>query len=56
VGHRLGISRINADNLRVSVYDRNIDMVGDCNLNAICTDNSGVIYFGTTEGVLVMTP
>jgi ligand-binding sensor domain-containing protein/serine phosphatase RsbU (regulator of sigma subunit) len=56
VGHRLGISRINSDNLRISVYDRNIDMVGDCNLNSVYVDKSGNIYFGTTDGVVTFNP
>jgi ligand-binding sensor domain-containing protein/serine phosphatase RsbU (regulator of sigma subunit) len=56
VGHRLGISRINSTNLRVSVYDMNIGMTGDCNLNAIYKDNAGVIIFGTTEGLVTYNP
>ena len=56
VGHRLGISRINIDNLRISKYDMNIGIAGDCNLNAVCTDNSGILYFGTTEGLLTYDP
>jgi ligand-binding sensor domain-containing protein/serine phosphatase RsbU (regulator of sigma subunit) len=57
VGHRIGISRINAANLRVSVYDmNNIDMTGDCNLNAIYKDDSGIISFGTTEGIVIYDP
>ncbi len=56
VGHRLGISRINTNNMRVSAYDKNIGMTGDCNPNAMFSDKSGRIYFGTTEGVVSYDP
>jgi ligand-binding sensor domain-containing protein/serine phosphatase RsbU (regulator of sigma subunit) len=56
VGHRLGMSRINTGNLRISIYDQNIGITGDCNLNAVCSDKSGIVYFGTTEGLLSYDP
>jgi len=56
VGHRLGLSRIHTENLRVSKYDLNAGMVGDCNPNAVFRDNSGVIYFGTSEGLVGYDP
>ena len=56
VGHRLGISRINTGNLRISKYDMNMGIEGDCNPNAFCKDNSGVLYFGTTEGLVIYNP
>jgi ligand-binding sensor domain-containing protein/serine phosphatase RsbU (regulator of sigma subunit) len=52
VGHRLGISRINTDNSRISVYDKNIGMTGDCNPNAVFMDKAGRVHFGTTEGLV----
>lgn len=56
VGHRLGISRINTENSRVSVYDKNIGMTGDCNPNAVFTDKTGLVHFGTTEGLVSYDP
>jgi ligand-binding sensor domain-containing protein/serine phosphatase RsbU (regulator of sigma subunit) len=56
VGHRLGISRINTENLRVSKYDMNTGIMGDCNPNAVSKDNSGMLYFGTTEGLVAYNP
>jgi ligand-binding sensor domain-containing protein/serine phosphatase RsbU (regulator of sigma subunit) len=56
VGHRLGVSRINTANMRISVYDLNVGITGDCNLNAVCSDNSKEVYFGTTEGLVSYDP
>ena len=56
VGHRLGISRINTGNLRISVYDMNIGITGDCNVNAVFRDKQDIVYFGTTEGLLSYNP
>jgi len=56
VGHRLGISRINAGNMRISIYDQNIGITGDCNLNAVYGGKTGIIYFGTTEGLISYDP
>jgi ligand-binding sensor domain-containing protein/serine phosphatase RsbU (regulator of sigma subunit) len=53
VGQRLGISRINIKTHSVYVYDVNKGIVGDCNLNAVFKDKSGVIYFGTTQGLVI---
>jgi len=53
VGHRTGISRINTANLRISKYDMKMGMQGDCNPNAVFRDNSGIIYFGTTKGIII---
>jgi ligand-binding sensor domain-containing protein/serine phosphatase RsbU (regulator of sigma subunit) len=52
VGHRLGLSRINPSTMKVSNYDKNIGMEGDCNLNAVFVDKAGVLYFGTTDGIV----
>jgi ligand-binding sensor domain-containing protein/serine phosphatase RsbU (regulator of sigma subunit) len=53
VGHRLGLSRINTQNLKVSKYDKNIDVQGDCNPNAIFADKKGKLYIGTTKGIIL---
>jgi ligand-binding sensor domain-containing protein/serine phosphatase RsbU (regulator of sigma subunit) len=55
VGHRLGLSRINAENFRVTKYDINIGITGDCNANAAFSSN-GKLYFGTTEGLVTYDP
>ena len=56
VGHRMGISRINTGNMRISAYDKNIGMTGDCNPNAVFTDKDWITYFGTTEGLVSYDP
>jgi ligand-binding sensor domain-containing protein/serine phosphatase RsbU (regulator of sigma subunit) len=56
VGHRLGISRINTSNNRISIYDQNVGITGDCNVNAAYTDHSGVVYIGTSGGLISYDP
>jgi serine phosphatase RsbU (regulator of sigma subunit)/streptogramin lyase len=56
IGHRYGLSRINTTNLRVSKYDLNLGFEGDCNPNSTFKDNSGTLYFGTTEGLVTYNP
>jgi serine phosphatase RsbU (regulator of sigma subunit) len=56
IGHRLGISRINTESLRISKYDLNMGLQGDCNPNAVFQDQSGILYFGTTEGIVTYNP
>jgi len=56
VGHRLGISRINGQNRRISVFDLNMGMTGDCNINSMFRDGNDVMYFGTTEGLIAYDP
>lgn len=56
VGHRMGISRINTENLRISKFDLNTGLQGDCNPNAVFRDSLNVVYFGTTEGVVTYNP
>jgi serine phosphatase RsbU (regulator of sigma subunit) len=51
-----GISRINTENFRVSKYDMNLGIQGDCNPNATFKNSSGEIYFGTTEGLVAYNP
>ena len=56
VGHRLGISRINTENMRVTKYDLNMGITGDCNPNAVFKSATGILFFGTTEGLLSYDP
>jgi len=56
VGHRLGLSRINPATMKISIYDRNIGMTGDCNPNASFVSKTGVVYVGTTEGIVSYDP
>lgn len=52
VGHRLGMSRIDINNLSISLFDANQGITGDCNQNAVKVSKSGVIYFGTSDGLV----
>jgi ligand-binding sensor domain-containing protein/serine phosphatase RsbU (regulator of sigma subunit) len=52
VGHRLGISRVNINDFSVKVYDTEYGITGDCNLNATFKDSKGIVYFGTTDGLI----
>ncbi len=52
VGQRLGITRINIKSNAVYVYDADKGIAGNCNLNAISKDEAGVLYFGTTQGLV----
>ncbi len=52
VGHRMGISRINVTNNRISIYDQNDGIKGDCNINAMCRTANGTVYMGTTGGLI----
>lgn len=56
VGHRLGLSRINAATKKISVYDKNIDVTGDCNPNAVFADKNGILYVGTNQGLIQYDP
>lgn len=56
IGHRLGLSRINTATMKISVFDKNMDITGDCNPNASFVDKTGVLYFGTTEGLVTYDP
>jgi ligand-binding sensor domain-containing protein/serine phosphatase RsbU (regulator of sigma subunit) len=56
VGHRLGMSRINGANMRISSYDQNVGVMGDCNPNAVFRDKSNILYFGTTNGLFTYDP
>jgi ligand-binding sensor domain-containing protein/serine phosphatase RsbU (regulator of sigma subunit) len=52
IGHRQGISRVNTQNYAIQVYDISKGISGDCNFNAMFRNESGVLYFGTTEGLI----
>ncbi len=56
IGHRVGISRIHAGNMRVTKYDMNSGITGDCNPNAVGKSAAGILYFGTTEGLVTYDP
>ncbi len=56
VGHHMGVSRINTNTFKVSVYDINVGITGDFNQNAACIDNDGRALFGTTEGIVAYDP
>jgi ligand-binding sensor domain-containing protein/serine phosphatase RsbU (regulator of sigma subunit) len=56
IGHRLGISRINTVNMRVTKYDLNMGITGDCNPNAVYKSTKDILYFGTTEGLITYDP
>jgi ligand-binding sensor domain-containing protein/serine phosphatase RsbU (regulator of sigma subunit) len=56
IGHRVGISRINTENMRVTKYDMNMGITGDCNPNAVYKSITGVLFFGTTEGLISYDP
>lgn len=56
VGHRMAISRINPDNYSIEIFDIDKGITGDCNLNAVCKDENGVLYFGTTNGLVYIDP
>jgi ligand-binding sensor domain-containing protein/serine phosphatase RsbU (regulator of sigma subunit) len=56
IGHRVGISRINTENMRVTKYDMNMGITGDCNPNAVYKTTAGILFFGTTGGLISYDP
>lgn len=52
VGHRLGLSRININDLSIKTFDNNIGILGDCNFNAVAVNQNGKIFLGTTDGLI----
>lgn len=52
VGHRLGISKIIPQNKSIITYGIEIGLKGDCNPNALKKDPSGVLRFGTSDGIV----
>jgi ligand-binding sensor domain-containing protein/serine phosphatase RsbU (regulator of sigma subunit) len=53
VGHRLGLSRIDINSYAIKTFDLNIGIEGDCNHNAASMNNTGKIFFGTTDGLII---
>ena len=52
VGHRLGLSRINAAKIGVRSYGIEAGMTGDCNNNSVAKDGNGRLLFGTTKNIV----
>ncbi len=52
IGQRLAISRFNIKNNSIYNYDSDKGVTGNCNINAMFRDESGVLYFGTTQGLV----
>lgn len=52
VGHRQGLSRIEINNLSVTVFDADNGITGDFNRNAAVLSKSDELFFGTTDGLL----
>jgi serine phosphatase RsbU (regulator of sigma subunit) len=52
IGQRLAISRYNIKNSSIYNYDSDKGITGNCNINATFRDESGVLYFGTTQGLV----
>lgn len=53
VGHRLGLSRIEPNSLRIITYSTEIGILGDCNPLAVNKDAQGNIRWGTTNGIIL---
>lgn len=52
VGHRLGLSRIDINSLRISVFDDDNGITGDFNRNAVILSGDNLLYFGSTDGLI----
>ncbi len=52
VGHRQGLSQLNTSNNKINVYEPEHGFNGDCNLNAIAKNKDGLLYIGTTDGLI----
>lgn len=52
VGHSNGISRINTENNVLVTYGSDNGITGELNQNALYTENSGMVYFGTSDGLV----
>ncbi|PIP55310.1 MAG: hypothetical protein COX07_00620 [Bacteroidetes bacterium CG23_combo_of_CG06-09_8_20_14_all_32_9] len=50
VGHRQGLSSIYQNTIKQ--FGKNRGVINDCNINACCVDKSGIIWTGTTNGIL----
>ncbi|MCK7528798.1 MAG: hypothetical protein MZV64_70220 [Ignavibacteriales bacterium] len=52
VGHRLALSSIDTKTQEVKTYGKETGITGDCNYNALIKQESGILMFGTTSGVI----
>jgi ligand-binding sensor domain-containing protein/serine phosphatase RsbU (regulator of sigma subunit) len=53
VGHRPGMSSIDVNTGDVKVYGTEIGITGNCNYNAVLKQENGIIFTGTTDGLVV---
>lgn len=56
VGHRLGISRISADNRHIRSYSIAEGFRSDCNYNAVLNNKLNNLLIGTTSGTIEYDP
>lgn len=49
-GHRQGLTSIAGDNIKQ--YGKARGIVTDCSMNAVCNDKDGIVWVGTTNGIL----
>lgn len=52
LGHRMSISRIDPVKKSVKVFDKAYGFTADCNPNALVSDPGGMMWIGTTEGLV----
>ena len=52
VGHRLGLSRIEVNTLRVTTFDADNGITSDFNKNAALISKDRKLFFGTTDGLI----
>ena len=52
VGHRQGLSQVNTNNNKINIYDPEQGFNGDCNQNAITQNQDGIMYIGTSDGLI----
>ncbi len=52
VGHRLGMSKINAETGKILTYGTNDGINGDCEPNAASVTDGGVILLGSSDGLI----
>ncbi|MBN1951818.1 MAG: SpoIIE family protein phosphatase [Bacteroidales bacterium] len=50
-GHRGGLSRIDINNRKITIFDSDNGITGDCNSNGSFLSQNSKLYFGTTEGL-----
>jgi serine phosphatase RsbU (regulator of sigma subunit)/streptogramin lyase len=56
VGHRLGMSRINADRTNINTYSVEQGITADCNFHAVLNNDAGKLVFGTSNGLIIYDP